>query len=687
MTLNRTTDAERTPVEDLITISLPDDLQGASVTGLNVAAADESALLYGPPGSGKTTEGGFRLAILADSHDISPGDVVFATFRVSLANAMQSKLVNWEVFAPSPLAPTDPENPYRLWATAHAVSCRVTSFLDRLDDEDGRHAGMVDDNAMRAFCQEYGITFRPSKPWYETRWTTFYALYTYCKQNLLDVGRYRLSDRHLRGPIETDTRAWNLLQNFHDEWGDDADFEAIVDAWELWKSEHTVADYWEQLEAGICGTLPPTDVVVIDELHDAYPLMAKLYDQWIEAADTAVVMGDPDQVCNAFNGADPAIFEQLPERVDKSLPTILLPKSHRCADEHFFAAAHELARERQPPSIETAGPGVIYRHEPATRMDYDDDASEWVLPPVRETASPYELWDTYGSNSMFLARTQMFCDAIGAHLDREGVVYESQDGVAGNWPARLTLLRVLDKIEGYRVPKQVSITEGSDAYGGDGIPTKNVENTTREKVTHQDARRLVRHVDERYLQNDRSEAIDWLYTAERDGPPLSLKILNETVVTDGFWRIYGRGKPSVDELVRLREPLGLSGNRTRDIVAMRRAWDRYEDTTFSSVNALADGTSVLTIHASKGSQAEHGIVYDGITRQIADSIENRRPEAENEARTWYVGLTRATDSLHIVRDAFQQAAEAYLQDDLERTAAAAAHEKRATESTNGGEHA
>lgn len=675
---------------ELIPISLPEELENATVTGLDVAAPDESVLLHGPPGAGKTTEGGFRVALLADALDeITPGDIVFATFRTSLASAMQSKLVDWGVFEPTALPPTDPENPYRLWATAHAVSCRTTGFLEQFNDSHERYAGMVDDDAMRAFCSEYGISFRPSKPWYETRWTTFYTLYTYCKQNLLKVGHYKLDGRHLRGSIQDDTRAWNLLQEFYNKWGYNAEFSDVVTAWESWKASHDVADYWEQLEAGIRGSLPPVEAVVIDELHDAYPLMARLFDQWIDEADTAIVMGDPDQVCNSFNGADPAVFERLPERVDKDLPTVLLPKSHRCADEHFLAAARVLSRERQPPSIETDGPGVIFRHDPVTRMEYEDEASEWNLPPAEETASPYDLWTSYGSEIMFLARTQMFCDAIGAHLDREGVIYESQADVAGNWSARLRLLRVLSEIEGYRIPKQVAVTNDADTYGGDATSTKNVENATQTHLRDEDARRFVRHVDSRYLKQGRNEALEWLYESDNDGPRISLQDLNSAVVTDDFWTVYGRGKLSIDDFVRVNEHLGFSGNRMRDTVAMRRAWERYKDTEFSSVHSLAAGMKVLTIHASKGAEADHAIVYDGITRKTADSIRSQSQAAENEARTWYVSLTRATDSLHVVRDAFAQAAESYLPEDLEHAAAAAAHEKRSlnTDDCSGGEHA
>jgi len=85
-------------------------------------------------------------------------------------------------------------------------------------------------------------------------------------------------------------------------------------------------------------------------------------------------------------------------------------------------------------------------------------------------------------------------------------------------------------------------------------------------------------------------------------------------------------------------------------------------------------TRVLTIHASKGAEASNVVVYDGITGTIADSMEQSPTLRENEARTWYVALTRASERLHFIRGAFGY--DTYLPDDLEPWAASAAEQMR-----------
>jgi len=60
----------------------------------------------------------------------------------------------------------------------------------------------------------------------------------------------------------------------------------------------------------------------------------------------------------------------------------------------------------------------------------------------------------------------------------------------------------------------------------------------------------------------------------------------------------------------------------------------------------------MTIHASKGSEADVVILYDGVTSKIQKSIRRNREVSANEDRLWYVGLTRASRKSVIVRDAF-----------------------------------
>jgi DNA helicase-2/ATP-dependent DNA helicase PcrA len=648
--------SDLTEIPDALRAGLPEELKDAELAGADVAGADESCRLYGPPGAGKSTQSAFRAGTLATEEGLKPSDMTVVTYRKALAGVVRNRLIDWGVFEAPDVDPekADSANPFQYWCTIHAAAARATGFLSNLDSQDNDLTGMVGGKAKRRFCTELGISYLPPRPWLETKWTVFYDLYTYSKNNLLDVGEWSHIETSGLSPLRSDHGAERRLDTFRDEWGTAASFEKVVEKWETFKREHDVHDFYELLEAASVTVTPPTRLVVIDEYHDATPLMAAVSERWVEAADTAIVAGDPDQVVNGYAGASPRFFEEIGDRVERDLPVVQLDRSWRCPDEHFEAAARILRQERSPPTLTTAGPGQLLRH-PAPELRHDGD--EWRLPDPGTDGSPVSLWQEYGTDLMYLTRTRKQADGVAVALDEEGIVYVSQDDVGGDWELRLTLLRALDTLEGVRPEETTTSTRIGD-YGSNSENT--VKSPDRYALTVEEARAIFRHTHGRYLDADRDEIVEFLQEIEySDGPEdVPLDAVTE-YVTDKWWLRYGVGAGSISELTRLDD---------RDRVAMRKAWTRY-DSPYTL--ALAKGTRVLTIHASKGAEAGDVVVYDGITGRISRELDERATARENEARTWYVALTRASKRLHIIRGAFDWT-DAYLPSDLEPRAAKAA---------------
>jgi superfamily I DNA/RNA helicase len=61
---------------------------------------------------------------------------------------------------------------------------------------------------------------------------------------------------------------------------------------------------------------------------------------------------------------------------------------------------------------------------------------------------------------------------------------------------------------------------------------------------------------------------------------------------------------------------------------------------------------VLTIHASKGKEADTVALYDGIPGAVQRNIRGDPREQRAESRVWYVGCTRAAENLLVFRDQF-----------------------------------
>jgi DNA helicase-2/ATP-dependent DNA helicase PcrA len=255
---------------------------------------------------------------------------------------------------------------------------------------------------------------------------------------------------------------------------------------------------------------------------------------------------------------------------------------------------------------------------------------------------------------MFLTRTQKQADGIAAELDTQGIIYRSQSSVGGSWEKRLRLLRALDVLEG--VSRKAGRSQKSiDQYGG---PVDDRHQSSR-ALSYDDARALLRHSHGRYLDSDDDEREEWLseYALESSGP-VPLSEFGEHV-SGKWWSRYNGGADSIENFTRLSDA---------DRVALGAAWNRYDR---YDIAVEDQPTRILTIHASKGAEASDVIVYDGITGRIQDSLENDAGARENEARCWYVALTRASRRLHIIRNSFAWTDD-YLPHDLEPRAAQAA---------------
>lgn len=622
---------------DSLRENLPPELEDAEIAGVDTADVDEDVRLWGPPGTGKSTQSALRTATIATEEGVHPSQMTVVTYRKALAGVVKERLIEWDVF------PADADFEY--WTTIHAAAARATNFHDRFSDERPDLEGMVGAQAKYRFCKKLGISKRPSKPWFETRWTVFRDLYNYAKNNLLDVGRYRNVPEEWLQPLTSSPVASRKLKAFRDEWGTETDFQTVARKWEEFKSYHDCYDFFEQLTAAIGGELPPMRHVVIDEYHDATPLMAALTERWVRHADTVIVAGDPDQVVNGYAGADPGFFEDLADRTGRDVPIVKLDTSYRCPDEHFAAAARVLSDERNPPDLKTAGAGALNRW-PA--WDYSETGDGWNTPGSEQEGSPVWLVDEYGADMMFLARTRRQVSGIAAALDRGGVAYRSQEGVGGDWQTRLELLNALDLVG------DAMNTDGDDGPFGGGIG----DSLSSYALTAEQARVLREHSHGRYTTSDDrwNEFIGEL----DDGEAVTLADFR-AFVEDTWFNRYGHGPESVAKLVGLDE---------RDKIAMLNAGERYDLPL--SVDGLE--TRVLTIHASKGAEASNVVVFDGITGTIADSMDQSAELRENEARTWYVALTRASKRLHLIRGAFGY--DTYLPDDLEPWAASAAEQMR-----------
>jgi DNA helicase-2/ATP-dependent DNA helicase PcrA len=591
-------------------------LDEIEVTGIDAYPATESVRLHGPPGTGKTTQSAARVALLLRDHDFSIEQVAWATYRRSLANDTLERLVEWNVLDPDELEqPT--RGSTRFISTIHAIANRAVGGLP--DPVESWH--------KTKFCKEMGLRYRTKHPWQKSAGKELFRFFGWMKGNCFDPGD------------PDDLRSYPHLADLTEQYG--GSVHEAWRAWETFKQSQEVIDFWEMLEAAIeTKAVPTTDVLVIDEYHDATPLMARVCELWMDAAEIVIVAGDPHQVVNQYDGASPYFFERL------DYPKVLLDKSYRVGRDHWVPASRILSKAHDSPDVEPSGrPAPILEYNSPPFALSEDNAHGWNTPAPGSPGSPSSIVEqaTEGEaekDILFLARTRMQADGVGAALERAGIVYHSQRNLNGwntsNASSRLALFNGLQKIRGYtRNDFTDQISRGFDQFQDDRPDPSTVYLSTAE------ASNLLRTVSADHLQQSRKETNDIRSKITAAEQPLSFEEFDQ-YVTPEFWAVYTHGPASENRLNK-------ASRSDRARAALRVALQNYD----GPVDPESSRVGVMTVHASKGQEAADVVIYDGITKRVNIGMMSDEESRKNEWRTWYVALTRASERLHIMRGGFE----------------------------------
>lgn len=585
--------------------------------GIDEYDETESVKLFGPPGSGKTTNATARVAMLLRDHDYTINDVTWLTYRKSLAMDTLRRLVDAGVVEPKQLQnPTDGATRYI--GTAHAVANRAVSGAGE----------PVEWKDKFLFCKSVNAKFKKTEPWEQTPGEQLFRVFTYARKNLLDP-----TDRG-------DLRQIPAYHDLKEDWN--GSVPNLYNDWLAWKEENDKIMFWEMLAAPLRENVTPgKKILVIDEYHDAYPLMAKIAEYWADDAKIVIVPGDPHQVVNTYDGADPEFYHRL------DYPEVELPTAwERPPFEHWYVATHMLSNAHTPPEMEIRNRG---KFEVGRSPTFRRENEEWHVPEPGEKHSPAWFVREHGKNTMLLTRTTFQLDGVARALEQGGILFEtptSSDVPGWQAPAnddmsdRVAIYNALQKITSL----SPDAFENSSSGLGNYTATSDAD-PSRIMLAPKEAAILVDHAESKYLDATRKEITDtassWVTAEEQVSAP----DLN-SYVDPGFWGTYTQASRSTGYLNKT----GKATNSTFDERAINAVHNALRENSHPVEGSLE--TKLYTFHASKGNQAETVAVWDGVTSRISDSVRQSEAERKNEWRTWYVALTRSTENLYVLKGGF-----------------------------------
>lgn len=597
---------------------------------------ESSVKLNGPPGTGKSTNLRGRAALQVLRDDMNLGDVAYVTYRRALAEEI---LDDWQDLSDdlpedqTLLTEAETCNPSKgvtqNFGTAHAVARR---------NLDGDYE-MVSKKHKVDFAENVvGVNYLGSK-WSDTPGKLLFRVFAWVLDNRLPMAR---------------AHECPFYDDLCDQWhSSDVNVKLLWEEWQTYKttpdvrsedhqSDGELWDFGELFEVVLREDITlDIDLLVIDELHDAYPLMFAVLEHWMEDVQarggTVIVGGDPLQVVNEYQGASPEFFTDL------DLPEIELPQSYRVPSEHWELATRMVGQSFTPPDLEPAKDGGIVEVRDGPQWSWGDTetpaASGTPDDLLAEQPSEYLTPDADTDGVLYLARTHPQLEHIGRSFRDDGIIFRGSDG-SGAWSwdsseTRCGLYNALIKLSRFGPSDWEYEWSGPTFTGDDHLHTR----------TSFDARELhalVKHTPEKSY-DDYEDAYGWARTAKSNDEAVPVFELAKRV-TEEFWSEFTSAAESVDSLT-------ITTNM-RDWLAPALMNDGgLLPTTLKDFRETIK-VVVQTIHASKGSQADCVMLYDGISRRINRSNQSREGAEANEHRTWYVALSRATQKLVIAENAF-----------------------------------
>ena len=372
--------------------------------------------------------------------------------------------------------------------------------------------------------------------------------------------------------------------------------------WNAWKDQNGLMDFTQLIEACLLEVdraVDEPDVIFVDEAQDMSPLEMALLRKWGNAAGHLIIVGDPDQAIYTWRGAEPESFTQPPLPDEQ---TLLLAQSYRLPREVHKRATHWI---EQSPDREK----VEYRSK-------DEDGE------VRRSTATYrypevairdaEQYLANGKSIMFLTSCSYMLQPMIDFLRTNGIPFHNPHRRSnGAWNP---LLR--RKNQTGAADRLLAFLHMSERGTWSAEDMRRWTDAVRVKgAMVKGGKKLVQN-----LENNEQGEVSWedLYT-----------LLTEEAVEAGL----------TGDLDWYRNQLTASKQKASEFpINIAR---RYESSRLREIPQVITGT----IHSAKGAEADVVYLFPDLSHPGNQEWRGNKREKASIYRTFYVGMTRAKESL------------------------------------------
>lgn len=579
-----------------------------------VSFRDGPCMVLAGPGSGKTTVIAGRTRALVEEYGVSEEKILVVTFTKAAAEEMKKRYLKLR----------NRESTGVLFGTFHAV------FYGILREEYRLPPNAVIGEGEKARLLEEAI--RETDPSVETDREligTLLSAISTVKNHRLNADAF---DAGLRGiPFAKVFRAYQ--EKLKKRGALDFD-DMLTKTFDLFREKPEVLKKWHERFR----------YVMVDEFQDVNPVQDEVVRLLGAPENNLFIVGDDDQSIYAFRGARPEVMLNFPKVYPKA-KRILLGVNYRSGSEIVRRSLNLIGHNehRFPKKLEAAKKGGTVETKVflTDALEYEAAASEMAA-LMKAGHAPKEMAVLFRTNAGMSGMLQKLMEKSIPFATRDRIPNVFQHFVCR------PLFACLNFIAGNRTRRnffQFMNCPWRYFRRGD-FPEETVDLGALEKRFEKDGDRLF------MAQKVRSFEAQLAFMAKLKVPYAMIHYFRNYMGYDRYLAELGaRRNLSEEELIAVLDEVQQSARNHDSIESWYRYVAKYtkelKERSEEARKETQDAVTVSTLHSAKGLEYRFVWILDVNERVIPHEKSKKPEEIEEERRLFYVGMTRAAESLRL----------------------------------------